>query len=225
MLAPMKVTTLTGRVWELEDVQRKLSRRAGLPGARVYDLSANALRLAKEKGLSDEDRYPLALSGSWLVNSPAQSLVFRRWALDPQRPVMLEVLSLFDPPSLGPLDHDTAATLKLCVAALGSEPTIVEALSKVLALLVPHAIPLMPPLAVAFVMGAREPAAPADGDTFVAMASWFGEAVEEHWDALTACAAEHKEVPLDAAQVLDRMLWFDSDGFKHWAAAAKKNEV
>jgi len=209
----MRVSIPTGKVWDLLDVHQKLTHRARLPGARVFDLSADALRVARAKGLSDEARLPLALPGSWLVNSPAQSIVFRRWALEPDRRVMLEILALFDPPRLGGLDDETAEALRTRVAMLGTEPTLVEAASKVLALLVPHAIPLMPPLAVSFILG---PDVVPDASAFVAMASWFGEAVEEHWDGLTACAAAHQEVPLDAAQVLDRMLWFDSDGKKHF---------
>jgi hypothetical protein len=50
------------------------------------------------------------------------------------------------------------------------------------------------------------------------MADWFGASVEEHWDALTAHAAGHGEVRLEAAQVLDRLLWFDSDGKRHFPA-------
>jgi hypothetical protein len=213
----MIVKTPGGRVWELVDVNRKLSQRARLPGARVYDLSADALRLIKSKGLPDEARYPLALPGSWLVNSPAISSVFRRWALEPDRRVFLDLLSLFEPATAGALSPELANGLRVAVTALGTEPTLVEALSKVLALLVPHAIPLMPPLAVAFALG---PDVKVDPNAFVAMTSWFGEAVEEHWDGLTACAAAHTEVPLEAAQVLDRLLWFDSDGFKHFPAAA-----
>jgi hypothetical protein len=207
------IKTPSGRLWELTDIHRKLSQRARLPGARVYDLSADALRLARSKGVPDETLYPLALPGSWLVNSPAQSVVLRRWALEPDRHVFLDLLGLFEPPKLGALEADVATALRDAVNALGKEPTLVEALSKVLALLLPHAIPLMPPLAVAFVLG---PDVLCDADAFVAMTSWFGAAVEEHWDELSACAAAHTEVPLEAAQVLDRLLWFDSDGFKHF---------
>jgi hypothetical protein len=203
----------TGRVWELNDVARKLSLRAALPGARVFDLSADALRIAKAKGVPDSARLPLALPGSWLVNSPAQSIVFRRWALMPQRALFLELVALFDPPRLGAPDDSTCARLASLVEDLGKEPTVVEAVSKAAALLVPHALPLMPPLAVAFVLG---PDAALDATSFVAMARWFGDAVEANWDALTECAAQHREVPLDAAQVLDRLLWFDSDGYKHF---------
>ncbi len=210
----MKVKTPSGKVWELTDVNRKLTLRAGLPGARVFDLSADSLRVAKAKGLSDEARLPLALPGSWLVNSPAISTVMRRWALSPHKERMLDLLGLFDPPQLGPLEPEVAEALGGLVGALGTEPTLIEAASKVLALLLPHAIPLMPPLAVGFVLG---PGVAMDPAAFVAMVSWFGEAVADHYDGLSACAAAHTEVPLDAAQVLDRLLWFDSDGFKHFA--------
>jgi hypothetical protein len=214
---PMAVKIPSGKAWELTDVNRKLTQRAGLPGARVFDLSADSLRVARAKGLSDEARLPLALPGSWLVNSPAQSFVFRRWALSPHKELMLDILALFDPPRLGPLEPDAAAALAELVAALGKEATLIEAASKVLALLVPHAIPLMPPLAVGHVLG---PGVALDPAAFVAMVSWFGESVAEHWEGLSACAAAHTEVPLDAAQVLDRLLWFDSDGFKHFQKAA-----
>ena len=96
----------------------------------------------------------------------------RRWALHPDRQLLLEILRLFDPPALGPPEPETAAALRTLVAGLGKEPTLVEAASKVLALLVPHAIPLMPPLAVAYVLGEG---VPSDRDAFVAMVSWFGK--------------------------------------------------
>jgi hypothetical protein len=209
----MIVALRAGRTWNLEDVPRKLAQRAGLPGARVYDLSADALRQAKDLGLSNDARLPLACPGSWLVNSPAASVVFRRWVLPPSHAILVDLLSRFDPPEMGPLAEGTRAAFREAIPLLGKEPILVEALSKMLALLVPHAIPLMPPLAVTFVLGqgARSPA-----ETFIAMADWFGSAVEEHWDELAGWAAGHAEVRLDAAQVLDRLLWFDSDGFKHF---------
>ncbi len=213
----MRVTTPSGRLWELTDVSRKLELRAGLPGARVFDRAAHSLRVARERGLSDDERLPLALPASWLVNSPAPSTVYRRWALDPDRERILALLSLFDPSTLGPPDAETEAAVRAIVPTLGREPFLVEALSKVLALLAPHAIPLMPPLAVAFVLG---PKAAPDVEAFVRMVRWFGASVEAHWDGLAEAAAAHAEVPLDAAQVLDRLLWFDSDGCKHFPPAS-----
>ena len=51
------------------------------------------------------------------------------------------------------------------------------------------------------------------------MAIVFASAVSQGQAELGAWARAHAEVPLSGAQVLDRMLWFDSDGHRHFAAA------
>jgi hypothetical protein len=84
--------------------------------------------------------------------------------------------------------------------------------SKVLALLVPDVAPLMPPAARAFALGDD---APAD---FGAMMDWFVEAVLAWREPLEATAAAFDGATLDAAQVLDRLLWFDSEGHKLFRA-------
>ena len=63
-------------------------------------------------------------------------------------------------PAISPLGEE----ITLALRALGSEPYLIEAVSKVLALLVPDDVPLMPRPARTFVLGkasAREPARPA----------------------------------------------------------------
>ena len=35
-------------------------------------------------------------------------------------------------------------------------------------------------------------------------------------EAFDAIAASHEEVTLEGAQVLDRLLWFDSEGHRHF---------
>jgi len=103
------------------------------------------------------------------------------------------------------------------VAALGDEPYVTEALSKVLALVVPEAVPLMPARARAFVLGesARD-----DRDAFGRIVDWFARAALTHATELGAIAREHAEseqpVELTAAGVLDRLLWFDSEGHAHF---------
>ena len=202
-----------GTLWRIEHAAEKLKVRAGLPGARVFDLATEGLRKAKAAGVPASDRLALALPASWCVNSPAPSPVLRRWALPPQNQVWLALLDVLEAPRSGPLDTESVDALHLGIRALGSEPFLVEALSKVLALLVPEVVPLMPGPARDFVLGAG---AAGDARAFVAMVDWFAAAVAGANEGLGALAAAHAEVPITAAQALDRLLWFDSDGYKHF---------
>jgi hypothetical protein len=204
----MVVTTSQGR-WHIIDAAKKLSRRARLPGARVFDLASASLRRAKEQGMSAQDRLTLALPASWLVNSPAVSPVLRRWALPPQRDAWVALVEALDSasPSRDPILDP--------IRRLGDEPYVVEAISKVAALLVPDAVPLMPAPARTFVMGET---AGAGGAAFVAMVTWFVREAQANAQDLEAIAKEHAEATLSGAQVLDRLLWFDSEGYRHFAA-------
>jgi hypothetical protein len=159
------------------------------------------------------DRLPLALPASWCVNSPAPSTVLRRWALPPQREVWLPLVEVLEEPLPVPMDPETNDALLTGIRALGPEPFGVEAISKVLALLVPEAVPLMPAPARAFLLGEG---AAQDASAFVEIVSWFPAAVEEGGAELASWARSHVDVPLSAAQVLDRLLWFDSEGHRHF---------
>lgn len=48
------------------------------------------------------------------------------------------------------------------------------------------------------------------------MIEWFADAVKEGETELASWAGAHHEVPLRQAQVLDRVLWFDSEGYRHF---------
>jgi hypothetical protein len=206
----MMFTTPAGTEWHVRDPDKKLSLRARLPGAFVYDVSAHSLKNAKARGAPALERIPLAFASSWLVNSPASSKVLRRWALPPQFDVWIALIGSLEGPLSNPGEW---APVKALVSRLGDEPFLVEAVSKVLALLVPHAIPLMPEPARKFLLGES---AGADVDSFVKIGSWFVEAVRAHAAELTECAGAHEEVTLEGAQVLDRLLWFDSEGHRHF---------
>ncbi len=212
----MNVPRPAGEPWRLRDVAAKLDERAGLPGAFVFDRAASASRNAKEAGVSIEDRLALALPASWLVNSPAISRVLRRWSVDPQREVWLALVEELEAGAAGPTEGaDRDQEIMLAVHALGSEPYIIEAVSKVLAILVPDVVPLMPPPARVFVLGEEKAA---DLTSFIAMIDWFTDASATHAEELAALARAHTAAPLSGAQVLDRMLWFDSEGHTHFAA-------
>jgi hypothetical protein len=197
-----------GTPWVLENAEAKLLLRAELPGARVFDLAADALRQARQLGLGEEPRLTLALSASWLVNSPAISRVLKRWALPGDRETWLTLLNLLHI-RVGPLLDPHMLPL---LDALGTEPYLVEAVSKVAALLEPDGVPLMPAPARTFILGNDATGT----ESFVNMVHWFAEATAKHRAELTTIANAHTPVKLSAAQVLDRMLWFDSEGHRHF---------
>ena len=208
----MKLDLPSGATWHIEKGLAKLTHRGRLPGARVFDLVGASLREAKTRGVDATDRFVLALPASWLVNSPAVSTVLRRWALPPHQETCLALLEVLDDDAH---ERDTDAqrdAIALAVTSLGSEPYVIEALSKVLALLTPDRVPLMPPPARAFVLGAEH-----DGPSaFGRIVSWFEAAVIANRAELEAIAREHLEVRLSAGGVLDRLLWFDTDGHRHF---------
>jgi len=209
----MLISKPDGTKWLLTGGPAKLELRATLPGARVFDLVAESLRKARAAGMSALDRLPLALPASWCVNSPAPSTVLRRWALPPQREVWISLVEVLEETPQGPLDAESNEALLAALRVLGPEPFGVEAISKVLALLVPDTVPLMPVAARAFVLGES---GPSDASAFAAMIEWFAGAVADGEGEIALWAASHKEVPLSPAQALDRLLWFDSEGHRHF---------
>jgi hypothetical protein len=219
----MQIELPSGTTWHIHAVAKKLAYRAGLPGARLFDLAAESLRAAKRSGVSVSDRFTLALPSSWLVNSPAISRVLRRWALPPHRETCLALVELLE---AGPEEwaHDPgwAAAIDLALRSLGDEPYVTEALSKVLALIVPDAVPLMPAAARGFVLG------PEDGQNaegaFARIVAWFGQTTAAHGAELDQLARAHRnergEAELVGSGVLDRLLWFDSEGHVHFPPVA-----
>jgi hypothetical protein len=145
-----------------------------------------------------------------MVNSPASSKVMRRWSLPPQFDVWIALVGALEGPLQSPGEW---APVKALIGRLGDEPFLVEAVSKVLALLLPEVVPLMPEPARKFLLG---DAAAADADAFVKIADWFVKTTRAEGETLDEWAASHEEVTLERGQVLDRLLWFDSEGFRHF---------
>jgi hypothetical protein len=206
----MIFTTPAGTEWHVGDPGKRLALRARLPGAFVYDRSAESLRNSKARGTPVSERLPLAFAASWLVNSPASSQVLRRWSLPPQIDVWIALVGALE----GPLESEGEWTpVKALIRRLGDEPRLIESISKVLALLVPGVVPLMPGPARTFLLGE---AAGADADTFAVIGEWFVKEARAHAAELDECASGHDEANLEGAQVLDRLLWFDSEGYRHF---------
>ena len=93
------------------------------------------------------------------------------------------------------------------------------AVTKVLAALRPQLVPLMDDAALWFAL--ESPSRPESAETpsapstlFLPMLDWFADAVRLSERALVAVAVRHPDAVLDAAQVLDRLLWVESWGYR-----------
>ncbi|MBX3258085.1 MAG: hypothetical protein KF782_00085 [Labilithrix sp.] len=212
----------SGTRWRCPSGADKLAARARLPGAFAFDRAAAALRTARARGLASRDLLSLAFASSWLVNNAVPSPVFRRWLESPASDIWSELIDAFESEggwrSLG---VDDRAIVLEAANALAERPHGAGALSKVLALLVPDAVPLMPDAALWFALGtiARPDSADAQTasvDAIVPMLDWFSRERERADAALESLARAHVEVPLSPAQVLDRLVWFDSVGYRHF---------
>lgn len=209
--------------WPIEDADAKLAFRATLPGAFGYDQAADRLRSLQAEGARAIELLPLALPTSWMVNSKASSRAFRAWLLPPARvswEVLLQLLPFHASPESWLSSEDRDEILERVARLAAIEGAGLSAVSKVLALLRPQLVPLMDDAALSFALGTIE--MPDEADRATAGAEWFGpmmdwfctQALEGEKD-LIPLAARHRANVLDAAQVLDRLLWMDAWGVRY----------
>jgi hypothetical protein len=205
--------------WTIAGAARKLLARGALPGAFGYDLAAEALRRARRAGVPAIELLAPALPASWMVNARASSPVFQRW-LGMRAPWSdLLAIAAGGPArwlARGAGEREAAAA---AVRALAIEGQGVAAISKVLALLAPDTVPLMDDAAIAFALGGIEPPRTADDpragpEWFLPMLDWLARETLRAEPALAALARAYPLAPLEPAQVLDRLLWFESWGWR-----------
>lgn len=210
--------------WRILSPAAKLRVRGGLPGAYGYDLAAHSFRCARAAGVTPIELLPAALPTSWMVNSRAASPVFRRWLTRPLHGAWATLLA-----RLGsePAATDDAAALGRDIAAACSALCIeghgLAAVSKVLALLLPEVVPLLDDAAIWLLTeGVTRPdtadAPTAGADLLLANLAAFEQAVVSNEALLVALARDYTLAPLDAPQTLDRLLWFESWGWRLFAA-------
>ncbi len=210
--------------WPIEEPDEKLSFRAGLPGAFGFDQAAHLLRALQAEGVAAVDLLSVALPTSWMVNAKASSRAFQRWLLPPARDTWQDLLERLGP-TMGvdgwrAMDPDDREAVLADVATLAAvEGAGLAAVSKVLGLLRPQLVPLMDDAAIAFAIGAvpapDEERATAGPEVFGPMMDWFAGQVLRGERELIAIAARHRAAVLDAAQVLDRLLWMDAWGERY----------
>jgi hypothetical protein len=203
------------------DPLAKLDARGSLPGAYGYDLGAHGMRMARARGVPPMALLACAMPGSWMVNCRAPSPVFRAWLSPPLPDVwggLYELLSGGPESWLSRSSEERAAVTTL-VSALCIEGHGVAAVSKVLAYWVGESVPLMDDAMLSLALGAvAEPATADDpkakAEHFVPAMDWFSKRALDHEAELIALARAYTLAPLDAAQVLDRLLWVESWGWR-----------
>jgi hypothetical protein len=218
----MDVTlTRSGAPWAVRDPAEKLAVRGMLPGAYGFDLAAHGARVARARGADFADLLALAMPSSWMVNNGAPSPVFRWW-LSERRGAWAELCARLE----GGTEAWRAASAEARDAVAGLCRSLAVkghgacAISKVLAVLCPQTVPLMDDAAIAFALGAVPVPETADKPTADAslvapMLDWFARAVRDAEAPLVELARGYEFAPLDAPQVLDRLLWMESWGWNH----------
>jgi hypothetical protein len=212
--------------WALHDVPGKLALRDSLPGAHLYDRVAESLKRSAALGQPLADQLAFALPASWLVNNKAPSPVMRAWRSEEAEPAwafLVEQLGRGPAAWLALSDDDKReigyATEALLVPPRGG----LCAVSKVLALLCPQTVPLLDDAAIALLTGGVQRPDTADQplagpEHFAPALDAFCGAIRQAGDQLSAWAAPATDLSLTPAQVLDRLLWVDSWGYRHFEA-------
>ena len=205
-----------GTSWACTACAEKLTLRASLPGAFTYDAVVHGTKLARVAGVATRDLLAGACVASWLVNGATPSPVFRRWLTPPFVDVWVELAEVMSGGGWNDLQPAVRDTIAVALGALMIDEQGVGPISKVLAVLAPVAVPLMPDAALAFGIGVASRGEDADMQTagvaaFGPMMDWFSAQVGAAHDTLSAIAPA-----LTPAQVLDRVLWFDAAGYMYF---------
>ncbi|MGZ3419030.1 MAG: DUF6308 family protein [Polyangiales bacterium] len=200
----------------LEGAEEKLAFRASLPGAFGFDQAAHVLRVLQSEGVASVELLPLAFPTSWMVNAQATSRAFRKWfsAIDVWAALLDELA-----PTMSLEQWSGEGTERVKELSL-LENAGLAAVTKVLALLRPQLVPLMDDAQLSFALGTvpmpdDNNRSTATADHFAPMMTWFASQVTARENELIAIAAQHRQAVLDAAQVFDRLLWYDAWGHRH----------
>ncbi len=210
----------------------KLQIRSQLPGAFGYDQGAHTMRMARAKGLGFQPLLACAMPGSWMVNNRAPSTVFRQWLTPPMLDVWVALCEALSGGYTVWLERtrDEKKMVGSLVRALAVEGQGIAAISKVLAYCVMESVPLMDDAMVLAALGdasgLTEPVSADDPKSaaplFIDVMDWFAQQCLTHESALIQIARDYKVCTLDVAQVLDRVLWFDTWGWTYNYGAGKQ---
>lgn len=207
-----------GARWIGVGAVEKLALRGRLPGAFSYDCAVRGLARARAAGVAASELLANAFAASWLVNGGTPSPIFRKWLAPPFVEVWSEIANALATTPWSELGPEDRAPLGTALGALMIDGQGVGPVSKALAALAPDAVPLMPDAALCFATGAATRVANADAQTagaaaFAPMMDWFTKQVGSSAKELADIG---RDASLTPAQVLDRLLWFDSAGYMYF---------
>jgi hypothetical protein len=209
--------------WTIVNPLEKLALRGRLPGAFSYDRATETLNRARAAGVGTADLLALALPSSWLVNSALPSTVMAKWHLPPFTGYFRTLIGQLEI-GVHELVHLDEKRIADAVTPLAVDAQGAGAISKVLACLVPKSVPLMPDAAIAFALGTIAVPTALDAQTagpefFAPMLKWFAGVVVQNEDLLRDLAKQDAKArapakELEPAQLFDRLLWFESAGYR-----------
>jgi hypothetical protein len=221
--AAITLSTVHGD-WSIAMPEMKLRLRGRLPGASAFDEAAVGLRTARAANTPLGALLAAAMASSWLVNSAIPSPVFQKWLGPAVRTRWEALIAALEGPDdeatwskRSAADRSSIDEHLTAIAAVGGT---LGGISKVLSLLSAEPIPLMPDAALALVLRAVPVPAEADAQTaplkhFAAMMDKLAETEDRAYETLEGLA-ERAAPMLRPRDVVDRLVWFDSVGYRHF---------
>lgn len=207
--------------WPVVMAEMKLKLRARLPGASAFDDAAAGLRAARASGVPAIALFAPAFASSWLVNSAIPSPVFQKWLVPAMRAKWAKLVALIegDGSPWPERSKETRAEIDGLLGEIAAVGATLGGISKVLALLSLEPVPLMPDAALALVLRALPVPAEPDAQTaplkhFAPMMDRLAQAEESGGESLAELAT--KVPPLRPPDAVDRVVWFDSVGYRHF---------
>lgn len=216
---PVVLSTVHGE-WNVIMPAMKLSLRARLPGASAFDEAARGLQSARKAGVAVETLLASAFASSWLVNSAVPSPVFQKWLA--LRNKWVELIALIEGgDSWMSRPKDVRASIEALLAEIAAAGATLGGITKVLSTLCLRAVPLMPDAALAHVLRALPTPKEPDAQTapvthFCAMMDRLHASTENAEPDALAALVKRAAPTLRPQDVFDRLVWFESVGFRHF---------
>lgn len=206
-------------------IAEKLEQRATLPGAHTFDRLTHGVGVARAQRVPVKELLPMAFAGSWLVNSRVPSSTFAQWAEPASQQAWLSLLDLIEQVRARDLRVDARVAHDLAALCPAERPSV-GPITKVLACLSPSKVPLLSDAALAWLTGYDAPVHEADQQlalpsAFAPALLVFAEVTFALRELLQGFIGPIPGCPYLPEQVFDRLMWFESWGYRHFRDPAQ----